>query len=385
MSQNQPTSNQKRPAPTQNRMQAPNQNRPAPNQNRPAPNPNKAVHNQKKPAPAPQKAPKTQAFNAVNSKNKGNKPHKPNKKLVIAVCVVIVLILAALLVLIIGNIMNKIQNPPTVDQNVAYVEKTADEINIGNLLLINSKSPYVFPSDFSDMINVYLYQRNAEYKAETHINDAYTYSLSFDNVLLKKNTLDALNKMIMDYCIELGTSASSNSASNIEIAWGGYNASNLDEYEADIEKNKDFYDHALGTTFTIKSNEHHTPIKEQYFKTNYTWLYQNASKYGFIIRYPDDCQEHTGFNSKDRLHLRYVGVEHATYIYENGICLEEYLELLRTNHGYNNPLTVNANGKEYQVYYVKCEHQSVQVPVPKDASYTISGDNMNGFIVTVEK
>ena len=42
-------------------------------------------------------------------------------------------------------------------------------------------------------------------------------------------------------------------------------------------------------------------------------------------------------------------------------------------------------GKEYSVYYVKYSGNPTSVPVPKNSNYTISGDNMNGFIVTVEK
>ena len=126
-------------------------------------------------------------------------------------------------------------------------------------------------------------------------------------------------------------------------------------------------------------------------KNDFLWIYEHAHEYGFIISFPDKCTHLNNekgedpYLKKERLHLRYVGVEHATYIYENGICLEEYLELLRTNHGYNNPLTFNANGKEYQVYYVKYSGNPTQIPIPKDSKYTSSGDNMNGFIVTVEK
>ena len=96
-------------------------------------------------------------------------------------------------------------------------------------------------------------------------------------------------------------------------------------------------------------------------------------------------QNHTGEDSSKRVHFRYVGVEHATYIYDNNICLDEYLELLREGHGFNNPLTLTAGDKEYQVYYVKYSGNPTQIPVLKDSNYSISGDNMNGFIVTVEK
>ena len=80
-----------------------------------------------------------------------------------------------------------------------------------------------------------------------------------------------------------------------------------------------------------------------------------------------------------------MGIEHATYIYENNICFEEYLGLIRENHNSNNPLEFTANGKTYNVYYVAYSGNPTNIPVPEDKTYYISGDNMNGFIVSVEK
>ena len=57
----------------------------------------------------------------------------------------------------------------------------------------------------------------------------------------------------------------------------------------------------------------------------YTWLAKNAYKYGFILRYPMEKQEITGI-SYEPWHYRYVGVEAAKDIHEQGICLEEYME-----------------------------------------------------------
>ena len=54
------------------------------------------------------------------------------------------------------------------------------------------------------------------------------------------------------------------------------------------------------------------------------WLDENCAKYGFIIRYPEGKEEITGYQYEP-WHIRYVGIEHAQYIMENGITLEEYL------------------------------------------------------------
>lgn len=54
------------------------------------------------------------------------------------------------------------------------------------------------------------------------------------------------------------------------------------------------------------------------------WLHAHAHEYGFILRYPDGCTEHTGI-SYEPWHYRYVGKAAAAEIHAQGVCLEEYL------------------------------------------------------------
>ncbi len=54
------------------------------------------------------------------------------------------------------------------------------------------------------------------------------------------------------------------------------------------------------------------------------WIDENCYKYGFIIRFPKGKEDITGYQYES-WHLRYVGVDVATYIHENNLCLEEYL------------------------------------------------------------
>lgn len=56
----------------------------------------------------------------------------------------------------------------------------------------------------------------------------------------------------------------------------------------------------------------------------FDWLSKNAHRYGFILRYPEDKENLTGY-SYEPWHYRFVGIDAATVIYEDGICLEEYL------------------------------------------------------------
>ena len=57
----------------------------------------------------------------------------------------------------------------------------------------------------------------------------------------------------------------------------------------------------------------------------YEWLCDNAWKFGFILRYPEDKTDVTGY-SFEPWHYRYVGRAAAEVIHEEGLCLEEYLE-----------------------------------------------------------
>lgn len=56
------------------------------------------------------------------------------------------------------------------------------------------------------------------------------------------------------------------------------------------------------------------------------WLEKNCTRYGFIIRYPEGKTEITGVDYEP-WHLRYVGTAAAEYITQNGLCLEEFLQL----------------------------------------------------------
>lgn len=56
----------------------------------------------------------------------------------------------------------------------------------------------------------------------------------------------------------------------------------------------------------------------------YVWLKDNAHLYGFIIRYTEENKNITGYKNEP-WHIRYVGISHATYMYENNKTLEEYL------------------------------------------------------------
>lgn len=53
------------------------------------------------------------------------------------------------------------------------------------------------------------------------------------------------------------------------------------------------------------------------------WMRDNAHRFGFIVRYPKGKEEITGF-IYEPWHIRYVGAEIATELYETGLTLDEY-------------------------------------------------------------
>ncbi len=59
------------------------------------------------------------------------------------------------------------------------------------------------------------------------------------------------------------------------------------------------------------------------------WLKAHAHEYGFILRYEEDKQGKTGV-TWEPWHYRFVGVKHATKIHQTGMCLEEYVDYLKT-------------------------------------------------------
>ena len=57
----------------------------------------------------------------------------------------------------------------------------------------------------------------------------------------------------------------------------------------------------------------------------FKWMTNNSYKYGFILRYPKNKEEITGFKYEP-WHYRYVGIKVATEIHDLDITLEEFLK-----------------------------------------------------------
>ncbi len=85
-------------------------------------------------------------------------------------------------------------------------------------------------------------------------------------------------------------------------------------------------EHATGLAVDIVALDYQDLDNQQQYTSESIWLRENCHKYGFILRYPKGKEKITGIQYES-WHFRYVGREIATCIMENGITLEEFIEL----------------------------------------------------------
>jgi len=93
--------------------------------------------------------------------------------------------------------------------------------------------------------------------------------------------------------------------------------SNGENYVKNSVSQPGFSEHQTGLILNIDTvGEFKTSIERE-------WLKNNAHKYGFILRYPENKSEITGYKGIIKQY-RYVGVDIASYIAKNSITFEEY-------------------------------------------------------------
>ncbi|WP_077623166.1 M15 family metallopeptidase [Sediminibacillus massiliensis] len=86
-------------------------------------------------------------------------------------------------------------------------------------------------------------------------------------------------------------------------------------------------EHQTGLAMDVTSAEMAFSLQQTFKQTDEgSWLAENAHKFGFIIRYPEGKTDITGY-SYEPWHIRYVGEEIATEIYQKNITLEEYFNV----------------------------------------------------------
>ncbi len=83
-------------------------------------------------------------------------------------------------------------------------------------------------------------------------------------------------------------------------------------------------EHQTGLAIDVSSSSVNYQLVEEFGDTlEGQWLAENASFYGFILRYPRNKESVTGYRYEP-WHIRYVGVQFARAIAVNGLTIEEY-------------------------------------------------------------
>ena len=95
------------------------------------------------------------------------------------------------------------------------------------------------------------------------------------------------------------------------------------EYALNCSAKPGHSEHQTGLAVDVEgSNKSYDNFEDS---PEFEWMKNNAHKYGFILRYPKGKEHITGFKYEP-WHYRYVGVNIATYLYQNNLTLEEYLK-----------------------------------------------------------
>lgn len=248
---------------------------------------------------------------------------------------------------------------------------SGQDFHTGTLVLVNNEIPYIFPEE-EELLCV-LENKNRSYLVKD------------GTVFLRPEALDALNRMMADFAAQGGPRT-------LNVV-AGHRTRDFQQHLFDQSAAANGLEHARRYVAQPGYSEHHTGYAldlSLYFSNgtsrnfdgtgDYRWIADHAADYGFVLRYPDGKEDVTGI-AYESWHYRYVGVPHAAIIAERGLCLEEYVELLQSYPYEGEHLETEAGGTRYEIY--TCVPDALCVP--SDAPYTVSGDNVSGFIVTVER
>lgn len=254
-----------------------------------------------------------------------------------------------------------------------YVVKRKREIYKGSLQLINGSHAYLF-REMDQLVDVKAYKNKS-------------YKLIDTKMKLNKEVVSALNAMMKDFEKATGK--------HDMIITSGYRT--LADQGAVLQEKINVWGEkdALKWAMLPGYSEHHSGYAVdmsiytdagEYVKykgqDEYAWINQNCHKYGLIRRYTADKTEITGV-SDEQWHYRYVGVPHAYIITMKQFAFEEYMDYLKQFTFDNRHLEVVCDAGAYEIYFVPSEGKETSVPVPRGKSYTLSGNNEDGFIVTV--
>jgi len=234
---------------------------------------------------------------------------------------------------------------------------TKESVYKGNLLLINKKYPVHQESIKSDVVNLF-----------THKELKNGYELLDTKIELSEDVARKFAKMI--------TAAQKEGVRHFTINSGF----------RDFDEQNALY-HEMGADYALPAgrSEHNLGLSLDVGSTKMKmneapegkWLEKNAWKYGFIIRYPKDKTAITGIQYEP-WHIRYVGLPHSVIMKNKNFSLEEYLDFLKKQKS----ISTTINGQKFEISYYPVTRNTT-IHVPTNLRYEISGNNMDGVIVTV--
>ena len=261
---------------------------------------------------------------------------------------------------------------PVEDPYAGYtmLTMTEDDMHRGELILVSNEHAYTFPEGIEDELVTII----------DHKSGSYTVNL-YETMVLPV-TVEHLNELMDDYVAQGGQQ-------DVMVV-SGYRTYDFQQGLFDRSAARNGLEHAQRFVAQPGGSEHHTGYAVDLYSTTqgdylectgeYAWIGEHCHEYGFILRYTSEKEEYTKIGPES-WHFRYVGVPHAYIIVENGFCYEEYVDYLRQFPFDGEHLTYTLDGTEYEIYFV----EGLEVPVPEEGEYTVSGNNVDGFIVTVTK
>ncbi|MEK3912166.1 VanY-A/VanY-F/VanY-M family D-Ala-D-Ala carboxypeptidase [Paenibacillus sp. FSL H7-0331] len=254
-------------------------------------------------------------------------------------------------------------NKPNQTQEVSSqvknqtIKVAKDQVYQGSLILVNKVYPLHQQGVKSDVI-----------KLSQHKELVKGYGLYDNNIQLSKSVVQAFQKLV--------GAADKDKVRNFSIT-SGYRGLKEQEklYEemgSDYALPAGYSEHNLGLSLDIGST-----LMEMNQAPEGKWLNQNAWKYGFILRYPKDQTAITGIQYEP-WHYRYVGLPHSAIMQKQHLVLEQYLDCVKKEKS----VTFQVDGEKYEISYYPVSNNTT-IKVPANRRYEISGNNMDGVIVTV--
>lgn len=190
--------------------------------------------------------------------------------------------------------------------NEWYTNTKNTDLNKGHLMLTNK---------FHFLDNTYTSNNMVK------VSNRYSYG---ENQMLTSETFSAFLNMFNAAKNEGLTLIINSSFRSFEEQDEVYNellSTRGDEYANKMAAKPGYSEHQTGMAIDIQTYGSNASNFEEF--DEFKWLQNNAHKYGFILRYPKDKKYLTGYEYES-WHYRYVGIEVATYIYQNQITFDEY-------------------------------------------------------------